>query len=111
MTRIRDWQKIQTAVSQGLVREQTQAAEIDQVLTFVLSDKKFFHHASLSSAKAEKEFLQTALDKQMRIYKVWNVSSAEMQADLTLIRGEATKLSRSSNFYQALDRVLESAGY
>jgi len=111
MSRISDWQKIQSALANGLVREQGVPAELNQAMTFVLSDRKFFHHATLASAKAEKEFLQTALGKRIRLYKVWNTSRKNVQTDMSLIRTGAEQLSNQSEFYKALDRVLMSSGF
>jgi len=111
MSGIRDWQKIQAAIKQGLVREQGVAAEIDQPLTFILSDRKFFHHASLESAKAEKEFLQTALGKRIRLYKVWNTTSDQIKTDMGIIRKELKQESNGSSFFLAIDRVLTGAGF
>lgn len=106
-----DWQKKQAAVQAGIKRPEPIQAKPDQPLTYVLSDRKFFAHASLSSAKAEKEFLQAALDRPIKIYKVWNTQSIQINKDMTLIRRETEKLQASTSFYKALVRVLSGAGY
>ena len=111
MKRINSWKKIQKAIENGVVREQSKRAEPEQLLTYVLSDKKLFQHATIESAKSEKEFLQLALDRDIRIYKIWNVTRERLQNDMVLIRGEARKMSKRTNFYKALDRVLEGAGF
>ena len=107
----RDWKKINQAIEGGAVRKIGERAGPDQVLAYILSDKKFFHHANLRSAKAEKEFLQGALGKQMRIYKVWNVSRKGIITDMELLRSDLNKSKNWGDTQQAIDRILSGAGY
>jgi len=111
MARENDRQRIRDAVNGGLVRRPALRAAPDQVLTYVLSDRQFFPHASIESAKFEKDFLEAALGRQIRMYKVWNTNRKRVHADMTLLRSEAEKLPKQTKFYKSLDRVLESAGF
>jgi len=99
------------AVQGGLYRENAKRAEPGQILTYVISDKELFPHATMQSAKAEKDFLEEVLDRRMRMYKVWNTNLKQVQADMTLLRNEAEKLPKQTKFYKLLDRVLDSAGF
>ena len=111
MNRIKDAEKIEEALAGGLVRLNGEKAPPDQPLTYILSDKKFYHHANLDSAKAEKEFLETALGRRMRIYKIWNANREIIEADMKLLR---TALNNSLNWNkhdEAVDRILSGAGY
>jgi len=106
-----NWIKIQQALENGIVRKQGVKADSCQSLTYILSDKKFFHHATLESAKAEKEFLQAALERELRIYKVWNSSRELIDNDMRYLRHELSVLSEWSDTQAALNRILVGAGY
>ena len=107
----RDWDKINTAIGAGVIRQAGERAGPDQMLAYILSDKKFYHHATLRSAKAEKEFLQTALGKKMRIYKVWNASRESIVSDMELLRSDLNNFQNWGAVQHAIDRVLSGAGY
>lgn len=107
----RDWEKINQAIKDGAVRKMGERAGSDQFLAYILSDKKFYHHANLNSAKAEKEFLQTALGKKMRIYKVWNCSRKSIISDMELLRNELKNFQNWGETQHAIDRILIGAGY
>jgi len=109
--RLKDREKINQAIANGLSRKIGEPAKPDQTLTYILSDKKFYHHANLISAKAEKEFLETALARQVRLYKVWNTNREYIEADMKLIRSELKNSSNWCGFQQAIDRILTGAGY
>ena len=111
MNRAKQWRKIQEAIETGLERKEGVRAEPGQPLTFILSDKKFYHHATLESAKAEKEFLQAALSKEMRIYKVWNTKREMVESDMKLLRNTLSNLPNWDDTQKAMDRILSGAGY
>ena len=111
MKRIQDREKIENALANGLVRQEGQRAAPDQLMSYILSDRKFFSHATLESAKSEKDFLEVVLGRQIRIYKVLNVKRELLQNDMVLMRSEAEKLSKRTKFYKSLNRVLEGAGF
>lgn len=111
MDRIIEKELVETALANGITRKEGVRAYPGQPLTYILTDKMFYHHANIASAKAEKEFLQIALHKNIRIYKVWNMSGEAIEADMTLIRNEAEKLPTKAGFYEALNRMLLGAGY
>lgn len=107
----RDWTKINQAIEGGAVRQIGERAGPEQVLAYILSEKKFYHHATLRSAKAEKEFLQTALGKKMRIYKVWNASRKSIISDMELLRTNLNDFQNWGDAQHAIDRILSGAGY
>jgi len=111
VSRKENQQKINLALSNGLKRVAGVKAEAGQPLTYILSEKKYFHHANLDSAKVEKEFLQEALGKKLQIYKIWNVSRETLDADLKMLRSELNKNTEWDLINQAVDRVLCGAGY
>ena len=111
MSHAKQWQKIQDAVATGIERKEGVRAEPGQPLTFILSDRKFYHHATLESAKAEKEFLQATLDKEMRIYKVWNARREMIDSDMKLLRKTLSNLTEWNDTQKAIDRILSGAGY
>jgi len=111
MSQKENQQKINQALSNGLKRVAGVKAEAGQPLTYILSEKKYFHHANLDSAKVEKEFLQEALGKKLQIYKIWNVSRETLDADLKMLRSELDKQPDWDAINQAVDRILCGAGY
>lgn len=111
MGKYKDWEKIEIALKSGLVRKPGIKANPNQVLSYILSDKKFFHHATLESAKAEKEFLQKALQRDLKIYKVWNSKREMIESDMRHLRSELDRQSKWNDLHAAIDRVLVGAGY
>jgi len=111
MGNYKDWQKIRIAQEAGLVRAEGVKAEPNQILTYILSDKKFYHHATLESAKAEKEFLQAALQRDLKIYKVWNSKREMIDSDMRKLRHELSGISEWNDTQAAIDRILVGAGY
>ena len=104
-------EKIKLALSNGLHRVAGVKATREQALTFIVSEKKYFHHANLESANVEKEFLQEALGKKLQLYKVWNVRRETLAADMKMLRTELSKQDNWDAINQAVDRVLCGAGY
>jgi len=104
-------EKIQLALAKGLPRVAGVKAGAEQSLTYIISEKKYFHHANLDSAKIEKDFLQEALGKKLQIYKIWNIDRESLKADLRMLRGELDKQANWSPIELAIDRVLCGAGY
>lgn len=90
MRHIIDQERIDKAMANGFIRKKGERAAPHQALAYVLSDKRFYRHANLSSAKAEKDFLQAALGRKLRIYKVWNADREAIEADMTLLRNKLT---------------------
>lgn len=111
MRKLYDKEKIEKALQDGLVRKETIKAGENQTLTYILSDKKFCHHATLESAKAERAFLKAALKRNLRIYRVWRSSPEIVDADFLNLRLELAKLPEWNDMHAALDRVLIGAGY
>ena len=111
MSRKKNDEKIQLALANGLPRVAGVKASAEQSLTYIISEKKYFHHANLESARVEKEFLQEALGKKMQIYKIWNVSRTVLDADLKMLRNELNKQPDWDPINQAVDRILCGAGY
>lgn len=111
MRKKEDAEKIRLALANGLKRVAGVKAAAEQSLTFIISEKQYFHHANLESARVEKEFLQEALGKNLKIYKVWNVSRETLDADLKMLRSELDKIPEWDSINQAVDRVLCGAGY
>jgi len=104
-------EKIKLALERGVPRAAGVKADPDQSLTYILSERKYYHHANLESAKAEKDFLQVALGRNMSLYKVWNVGRETLEADLKLLRAELDKKSEWDAENQAINRLLIGAGY
>ena len=111
MSRKKNDEKIRLALAKGLPRSAGVKASAEQSLTFIISEKKYFHHANLESAKVEKDFLQEALGKKMQIYKIWNVSREALDTDLKMLRNELDNQSDWNLISQAVDRILCGAGY
>lgn len=107
----KDTEKIEDALANGLIRLDGEKAPPDQPLTYILSDKKFYHHANLESAKAEKEFLESALGRRMRIYKIWNANREITENDMKLLRTELNNSLDWNKHDEAVDRILNGAGY
>jgi len=55
--------------------------------------------------------LQTALGREIRIYKVWNSGQEVISSDMKLLRAELSGVSEGGKFQSALDRILCGAGY
>ena len=104
-------EKIKLALERGIHRAAGVKAEPNQSLTYILSERKYYHHANLESAKAEKDFLQIALGRDMLLYKVWNVGRQTLEADLKLLRAELDKKTKWDTAHRAIDRLLIGAGY
>lgn len=111
MNRKVDAEKIRLALELGVSRGVGVRANPDQPLTYVLSDKKFFHHANIASAKAEKEFLQASLGRKIRIYKVWNINRVSIETDMSLLRDILSHQSDWNDESHAIDRLLTGAGF
>lgn len=111
MPRANDYQKIKNALENGYDRKIGKRAHVSQTLTYVISDKKFFHHANIYSANAEKAFLEFALGREMRMYKVWNVKSDSAVADMKFLRYTLNNCANWNDNQIVMDRVLRSAGY
>ena len=111
MSRKKNDEKIQLALANGLPRAAGVKAGAKQSLTYIISEKKYFHHANLDSAKIEKEFLQEALGKKLQIYKIWNIDRESLEADLKMLRNELDNQSDWNSINQAVDRILCGAGY
>lgn len=111
MKHIKEWRQIEEAIASGIIRKPGERAAPNQTLTYILSDKKYFHHANLRSAKSEKEFLETVLGKDLKLYKVWNISRETAEADFKLIRSKLSSLSSWDVTFEAVDRIIAGAGY
>jgi hypothetical protein len=53
-------------------------AKPGQLVTYILVDRKPFHHATIEAAKQEREYLQAKTGKQFRLLKVIGCSSDEL---------------------------------
>lgn len=104
-------EKIAHALANGLARAPGQKADPGQALTFILSDKRYFHHATMNSAKAEKRFLEQALGKKIQLYKVWNIQRTALEKDMMMLRAELSKESNWNAVHKAIDRLVCGAGY
>lgn len=102
---------IKLAIENGVHRAEGVKAETDQALTYILSERRYFHHANMESAKAEKYFLQAALGRSMSLYKVWNVNRETLEEDLKLLRAKLDEKTDWDDENQAIDRLLIGAGY
>ena len=111
MDRKTERELVETALANGIMRKEGEKAYPGQPLTYILTDKAFYHHANFASAKAEKELLQAALHKNIRIYKVLNISGETIEADMKYLRGELNKNSNWSTSEETIDRLLTGAGY
>jgi len=100
---------IKTAIENGVHRAEGVKAEPS--LTYILSERRYFHHANMESAKAEKYFLQAALGRSMSLYKVWNVNRETLEEDLKLLRAKLDKKTDWDDENHAIDRLLIGAGY
>lgn len=111
MDTVKNAELIKLAIENGVYRAEGVKAEPDQSLTYILSERRYFHHANLESAKAEKYFLQAALGRSMSLYKVWNVNRETLEADLKLLRSKLDKETEWDDENHAVDRILTGAGY
>ncbi|MDB2439466.1 hypothetical protein N9W89_12190 [Hellea sp.] len=103
--------KIEKALADGISRPVSVKAEYNQSLTYILSKSKLFHHATLESASAEKYFLQAALGRKLRIYKIWNVGRDEVKDDLYMLIAMLDETEVWDPAFEALDRVMKGAGF
>lgn len=55
-------------------------AKPGQRITFILTDRKPFHHATLEDAQRERAYLTAKHKKEFRLLKVLNVSSDEVKS-------------------------------
>lgn len=104
-------QKIKKALREGVARQNPVAAPPSQTLTYVLAKRRFFHHATVESASAERYFLQAALGQRVRVMKIWNTGRDQIQDDMSLLRGMLSETESWDPAQEALDRVLKGAGY
>lgn len=102
---------IAKALTDGVVRRERVQAKPDQLLTYILSRHKQFHHATLESASNERYFLQAALGRRVRIFKIWNVGRKQIKDDFYLLRAMLDETEHWDPAYHALDRVLKGAGF
>ena len=102
---------INKAIKAGIVRPKKVQATSDQILTYVLVEHRPFHHATIDSAKGEKYFMQAALGKRIRMMKVWNIGSEAIKNDMLLLRGMLDETEYWDPAFEALNRLLEGAGY
>ena len=104
-------ENIDKAVKAGIIRPEKIKAPSGQILTYVLIEHHPFHHATLESASAEKYFLQAALGMRIRCLKVWNIGREAIKNDMRFLRGMLSETEHWDPAYEALDRLLISAGY
>jgi len=102
---------IAKALADGVVREERVQAEPDQLLTYILARHKQFHHATLESASNERYFLQTALGRRVRIFKIWNVGRKQIQHDFYMTRAMLDETEHWDPALHAIDRILKGAGF
>ena len=96
---------IAKALTDGVVRQERVQAEPDQLLTYILARHKQFHHATLESASNERYFLQAALGRRVRIFKIWNVGRKQIKNDFYMLRAMLDETEHWDPAYNALDRV------
>ena len=106
-----DNRNMQKAIADGIQRPEKVRAFSDQILTFVLAKNWKFHHGTLESASKERYFLQAALGRKVRIFKIWNTGRKQVQDDMSLLRGMLSETESWDPAFEALDRILKGAGY
>ncbi len=102
---------IQKALTAGIERPEWQRAKLGQSLTYILSRSSHFHHGNIKSASAERYFLQAALGRKIRIFKIWNIGRTAIKDDLSLLRGMLDETEHWDPAFEALDRILQGAGF
>jgi len=102
---------IAKALADGVVREDRVKAEQDQLLTYILVRHKQFHHATIESASNERYFLQAALGRRVRIFKIWNVGRKQIQHDFYMTRAMLDETEHWDPALHAIDRILKGAGF
>ena len=112
MTRYeREKEQIEKALKNGIERPDSIEAPPEQSLAYILVAQKYFKHATLESASTERYFLQAALGKRLRIYKVWHTDRQAIKDDMSLLRGMLSENDDWDPAYDTLDRVLKGAGF
>lgn len=106
-----DQRYIDRAIEDGLERKKHVRAKPGQLLTYILSRNKTFHHGTLESASNERYFLQAAFGRKVRIHKIWNVSRKEVKDDFYMVRAMLDETEHWDPAFESLDRILKGAGF
>ncbi|GEM_PF-6147791 len=106
-----DKRNIEKARADGIQRKECIRAKPGQLLTYILSRHKTFHHATLESASDERYFLQAALGRKVRIHKIWNVGRQEVRDDFYMLRAMLDETENWDPAFECLDRILKGAGF
>lgn len=106
-----DKENITKAVADGVLRKDRNPAKPGQLLTYVISRHKNFHHATLESASDERYFLQAAFGRKVRIYKIWNVGRQQIKDDFYMLRAMLDETEHWDPANECLDRILKGAGF
>lgn len=106
-----DKENISKALAHGIVRKDYVRAKPGQLLTYIISRHRNFHHATLESASDERYFLQAAFGRKVRIYKIWNVGRQEIKDDFHMLRAMLDETEHWDPAYESLDRILKGAGF
>lgn len=104
-------QNIAKALIDGVERKERIEAKPEQLLTYVLVRHKLFHHATLEGASNERYFLQAALGRKIRIYKIWNVGRKQIKNDFHILRAMLDESKDWDPAFEALNRILKGAGF
>ena len=77
-------------------------AKPGQRITYILTDRKPFHHATLEDAKRERAYLTAKHKKDFRLLKVLNVSSDELEKLATDAAALGEPIQRIADLQTAL---------
>lgn len=106
-----DRHNIAKALADGVQRKEPVKAEPGQLLTYILTRHKTFHHATLESASDERYFLQAAFGRKVRIHKIWNVCRQDVKNDFLMLRAMLDETEHWDPAFESLDRILKGAGF
>lgn len=106
-----DQRNIEKAIVDGVERKESVKAKPGQLLTYIISRKRTFHHGTFESASNERYFLQAAFGRKVRIHKIWNISRKELRDDFYMVRAMLDETEHWGPAFESMDRILKGAGF